>query len=98
VGHPNVRLREQEDIVPEASLEIVLHLGEIEVRPGAAFDELLCVVIKVEGKIKERARHGDIVDCHSRFVQVPTSGAGQNEVYLNVCKRVWEYKAKPTGQ
>ena len=32
VLHADVRLRKVEDVVPEARLEVVLHLGKVEVR------------------------------------------------------------------
>ena len=57
VRHPDVRLRKQENIVPEAGLEIVLHLGKIEVRAEAAGHELLGIVVKVQGKVEEGARN-----------------------------------------
>ena len=41
-----------EDIVPEASLKVVLHLGKVEVRSQAALDELGSVVEEVETKVE----------------------------------------------
>jgi len=47
VGHADVGLREHKDIVPETSLEVVLHLGKVEVGTKSALDELLGVVEEV---------------------------------------------------
>lgn len=71
--HPDVRLRENEDIVPEAGLEIVLHLGQIEVRATAARNELLGVVVEVKTEIEERSGHGCAVDVDAKFVKMPST-------------------------
>lgn len=47
MGDADVRLRKQEDIVPEARFEIVLHLRQIEIGTGATGNEFLGIVIKV---------------------------------------------------
>jgi hypothetical protein len=75
VRYPDVRLGEHEDIVPETGLEIMLHLWEIKVRPRAAFNKFFGVVVKVQGEIEEGAGNRGSVDCHTRFVEMPTSRA-----------------------
>ena len=47
VRKPDIRLREVEDIIPEPRLTVVLHFREIEVRAGAAGDELLGIMVEV---------------------------------------------------
>lgn len=73
MGHANVRLREEEDVVPETRLEVVLHLGQVKVWTSPRLDEFLCIVIEVESKIKDGARDGRIVDSDTRFVEMPAA-------------------------
>jgi len=49
----DVALGEGEDVVPEASLLVMLHLGEVEVRTGSPLDELTSIVEEVESKIED---------------------------------------------
>lgn len=51
-----------EGIVPKTSFEVVLHLGEVEVRSRTSGDQFAGVVEKVEAKVKEGSRHGSTVD------------------------------------
>ena len=46
-------LRADENIVPEPGLEMALQLRQIEIRPGAAGDELPGVVKKKQSEIEE---------------------------------------------
>ena len=66
--HANVGLREVEDVIPEARLEIVFHLRQVEVRSASALDELVRVVEEVETKVEQRCRHGCIVDGEARLI------------------------------
>ena len=50
--HPNVTLGEGENIVPETSLQVVLHLGEVKIRTGPSLDKLAGVVEEVESKVE----------------------------------------------
>jgi hypothetical protein len=75
VSHVNVRLGEEEDIVPETGLEIVFHFGEVKVGAGAALDEFMGIVEKVEGKVKEGARDGTVIDGDAGLIKMPASGA-----------------------
>ena len=72
--HSNIRLREVEDIVPETSLEVLLHLREVKVRAKAALDELVRVVEEVKGEIEERPGDRGVVDRYTRLVQMPSTG------------------------
>jgi len=49
----DVALGEGEDVVPEASLLVMLHLWEVEVRTGSPLDELTSIVEEVESKIED---------------------------------------------
>jgi len=73
VGHADVTLREDKDVIPEAGFEVVFHLWEVEVGSQTALDEFVRVVVEVEGKVEERSRHGLVIDCYARFVKVPSS-------------------------
>jgi hypothetical protein len=81
--HANIRLGKDKDIVPETSFKIVLHFREVEIWPRPALDELMCIVIKVEGKVENGSRDGDIVDRHAGFVEVPSSRTETYEVSRN---------------
>ena len=50
-------LRVQEDLVPQARLEVALQLGEIEVGPGATTQQLGRVVEEEEAEVDEGAGH-----------------------------------------
>ena len=78
--HADIGLGKNKNIVPETRFKIVFHFREVEVWPRPALDELMCIVIKVEGKVKDRSRDGGIVDRHARFVEVPSSRTETNEV------------------
>jgi hypothetical protein len=72
-GDPERVLGEEEHVVPEAGLEVVLHLGEVEVGAGAAGDGLLRVVEEVEPEVEEGA--GDVapVDQRGALAEVPAA-------------------------
>lgn len=73
VGEAAVGSGEVEDVVPETGLEVVLHLGEVEVWAKAALDELVGVVEEVETKVKERTRHGLAVNDDTGLLEVPST-------------------------
>lgn len=74
--HANVVLGQVEDVVPQACLEMRLHLGQVEVRPRAALDQLMCVVEEVEAEVEEAARDGLAVDSEVLLLEMPAAGAG----------------------
>ena len=65
----------------------MFHFWKIEVWTGSTLDKFMCVVVKVESKVKERAWYGGIVDCDARFVEVPSSRAVIQK-WLSM-KRTW---------
>ena len=71
VGDTEIGLRKEKDVVPETGLKIVLHLWKIKVGSGVTLDELLSVVVKIEGKVEEGGRHGDVVHRHAGLVEMP---------------------------
>jgi hypothetical protein len=73
VWNPESLLRIGEDIVPEASLQVALQLGQIKIRPGAAVDQSLRVVEKIEPEIKQAAGNRFAVDRQMSFVEVPAA-------------------------
>ena len=79
----DIGLGEGEDIVPQTSLKIVFHLGQIEVRTRAPLDKFLGIMIEKERKVEDGTGHGLIVDGDARFVQVPTTRTG-NDLSISV--------------
>lgn len=61
-GHAQRILTELEDVVPETSFEVVLHLGQVEVRAKASLDELFSVVEEVKTEIEQATGDGLAVD------------------------------------
>jgi len=64
-----------EDVVPQARLEMALHLGQVEERAGAARDLLLAVVEQEQAEVEDAARDALAVDQHMLLVQVPAARA-----------------------
>ena len=54
IRHADVRLGEKENVVPQAGLEIVLHLRKVKVRAKAPLNQFLGVMIEVKAKIEQR--------------------------------------------
>ena len=73
-GQSELPLRLHEDLVPEPGLEMALELGQIEVRPGAAVEELARVVEHEEREVDERAGRRRPVDDHVPLGQMQTAG------------------------
>src|SRR6266487_29498 len=69
--NPKFILREIEDIIPYACLEVAFHFRQVEIRAAAALDQFLCVVKKVEAEIEQPACYGFPVDQHVFFKQMP---------------------------
>ena len=72
VGNSEIGLRKEEDVIPETSFKVVFHLWKVEIGTGAALDEFVSIVVKVEREIEQRGRQGSIVNRHAGLVQVPT--------------------------
>jgi hypothetical protein len=71
--HADVVLGQIEDVVPQAGLEVRLHLGQVEVGPCAALDQLGGVVKEVEAKVEQAAGNGFAVNGEVLLVQMPTA-------------------------
>ena len=71
--NPEPVLREAEDVVPEARLEVALELREVEVRPRPALEQPLGVAVEVHAEVEEPA--GDVlaVDLDVTLLQVPAA-------------------------
>ncbi len=68
-------LGEDEDVVPEPCFEVVLDLGQVEVRALALGQEPAGVVEEVQAEVHDAAGHGCAVDDHVLLGQVPAAGA-----------------------
>ena len=72
---PSAVLGVGEDVVPEPRLQVALHLGQVEVRPAAALEQLRGVVEEVEAEVDQRADRRLAVDRQVPLVQVPAARA-----------------------
>src|SRR5688572_10297264 len=72
----NFLMHENENVVPEARLEMRLHLRQIEIRARAALEELFCVVEEEECEVEDAAGDRSAVDRDVLFVEVPAAGPG----------------------
>jgi hypothetical protein len=71
--HADVVLGQVEHVVPQSSLEMRLHLRQVEVRSSAALDELVGVVEEVQTKVEEATRDGLAVDSEVLLLEMPAS-------------------------
>ena len=83
-GHADVVLGEVEDVVPQASFQVGLHLGQVEVRAEAAALGLKGVVEEVQTEIEEGAGHGLAIDGDVLLLEVPAAGANDEGGQLAV--------------
>jgi hypothetical protein len=67
-------LGEDEDVVPEPGLEVVLDLGQVEVRALALGQEAAGVVEEEQAEVHDAASDRGAVDEHVLFGQVPAAG------------------------
>lgn len=74
--HADVVLSQVEDIIPQPSLEVALHLGQVVVGASATLDQLLSVVVEVDTEIEQTAGDGLAVDCEVLLLQVPATSTG----------------------
>jgi len=72
--HANVVLGKVEDVVPEPSLKMALHLGQVVVWASATLDELLGIVVEVDAKVEQTAGDGLTVNGKVLLLQVPATG------------------------
>ena len=73
--HAERILRRLEDVVPQARLEMALHLGQVKIRPRAARQQFLGVVEEVQREVEDAARYRLAVDQDVLFVEVPAARA-----------------------
>ena len=64
-----------ENVVPQAGLQVTFHFRKIEIRTGAAFQQSFGVVVEVEAEIEYARRHRLSVHRDVLFHQVPSPGA-----------------------
>src|SRR6185437_11080614 len=83
-GDAEFILRVAEDVVPQASFEMALQLGEIEVGAGSLTDETLRVVKQVKTEIKQRSGDGRAVHFEMPFHQMPASRPHQQRCHLGI--------------
>ena len=74
-AHTDVVLSEVEGVVPQTSLQVALHLGQVEVWATAALDQLFGVVEEVQTEVEQGTRHGLAVNNEVLLLQVPSSRA-----------------------
>ena len=70
--HANVRLGEEENVVPKTRLEVMFHLWKIEVGSPSSLNEFFGVVIEIEGEIENGGGHWRVINRNTRFVEMPT--------------------------
>jgi len=70
---PERRLRVDEHVVPQARLQVALHLRKVEIRPGSPSEELAGVVAEVEPEVEQAP--GDRPAAHENVLlgQVPAA-------------------------
>ena len=73
VGHLQGALGVREDVVPQLRLVVGLQLGQVEVRPAAAGEELAGVVEEVQPEVDQRGDHRPPVDAQVLLVEVPAA-------------------------
>jgi hypothetical protein len=78
--HTDSVLCDTEDIIPQSGFKITLHLGEIEIRPRARFNEIVCVVEEVQSKVKDTAADGLRVNEEVLLIEMPSSGTTVREL------------------
>lgn len=74
--HTYVVLSSVEDVVPQTSFQVRLHLGEIEVWASASLDELMGIVEEVETKVKQTAGDWLSINSEMLLIKVPASSTG----------------------
>jgi hypothetical protein len=73
--HANIVLGHVEDIIPQPSLEMRLHLGQVEVWSRSALDELVCVVEEVQSEVEQSTGDWLAVDREVLLLEMPSSRA-----------------------
>src|SRR5262249_44653835 len=66
-------LREVENIVPQASFAVTLHLRKVEVGTAATFYQFVRIVEEVESEIEKTCGHGFVAHQNMLFGKVPSA-------------------------
>lgn len=74
--HTNVVLGQVEDVVPEPSLKMRLHLRQVEVWARSTLDKLMGVVEEVQSEIEKTTGNRLTVNGEVLLLEVPASGTG----------------------
>ena len=75
VWNADVGLREQEDVIPEASLKVVLHFRKIEVWTVSTSNQFFRIMEEIQSEVEERGGYGFAVYRDTSFIQVPSTRA-----------------------
>ena len=78
VRHPERGLGVGEDVVPQARLEVRLHLRQVVVGPAPGGQQLAGVVEEVQAEVDQGRDHGAAVGGEVGLVEVPAAGAGED--------------------
>ena len=73
--HPDVILREAEDVVPEPRLEVALELREVEVRPRCRARAAARRSLEVDAEVEEARRDRPAVDLDVALQEMPAARA-----------------------
>ena len=71
-----------EDVVPEPRLQMALQLGQVEVRPAAAGEQLAGVVEEVETEVDQAGGDRPPVQQQVLFLEVPPAGTNHERRQL----------------
>jgi hypothetical protein len=74
-GIPSASWEKNEDLVPQPGLEVRLHLRQVEIRTGAAREQLLRVMEEEQCEIEQAAGDPLAVDRHVLLVEMPAARA-----------------------
>ena len=78
-GQAEFVLGVDENLVPQARFQMVLHLGQVVVGAGAALDQRPGVVEEVQAEVEQAANHRLAVDPDEIVRQVPAAGADDQD-------------------
>src|SRR5439155_21375319 len=69
-------LRQLKDVVPNARLEVALHLGQIEIGTASTRDQFLCVVVKKQSTVENATGDWFAIDQHMLRRHMPAARPG----------------------
>ena len=68
-----------EDIIPQPTFKVVLHLGQVEVSAGVHSETGVDVVEEMETEIHERTRDWSAIYFDVLFIKMPTTSSHQQK-------------------